>query len=60
MKIKKLIDSMPANIADTDVKTIVHDSRLCRPGDLFVAISCDTVLDHIRAAVNEGAAVVAI
>lgn len=60
MKIKKLIDSMPANIADTDVKTIVHDSRLCRPGDLFVAISCDTVLDHIRAAVNQGAAVVVI
>lgn len=60
MKIKNLLPSVPANIADTQISNLVQDSRRCGKGDLYVAITCDGVLDHIRTAVAAGAVAVVI
>lgn len=39
---------------------ITQDSRQVKPGNLFVAISCDQVEEHIRSALANGAAAIVI
>jgi UDP-N-acetylmuramoyl-L-alanyl-D-glutamate--2,6-diaminopimelate ligase len=55
MKIKDFLDYDPISL---DFKTIVSDSRLVAPGDLFIAIPCDSVTDNSCMALKKGAAAI--
>ncbi|WP_084675892.1 UDP-N-acetylmuramoyl-L-alanyl-D-glutamate--2,6-diaminopimelate ligase [Candidatus Odyssella acanthamoebae] len=60
MKIKEILPNLPDNsIVSSDIKCVISDSRQVTAGDLFIAITCDTVIDNIRAAIkNKAAAIV--
>lgn len=45
---------------DNDFVGIQQDSRKVQKGDLFIAITCDQIADHIRSAVAAGAAAIVV
>lgn len=43
---------------DQELKEIREDSRNVQSGDVFVAMTCDDIVNHIRVAVRQGAALI--
>jgi UDP-N-acetylmuramoyl-L-alanyl-D-glutamate--2,6-diaminopimelate ligase len=60
MKIKEILPNLSDNsLVSLDIKSVISDSRQVTAGDLFIAITCDTVVDNIRAAIkNKAVAIV--
>lgn len=56
MKLKDILPELNGTKdGNLDINQVQSDSRQVEPGDLFVAITCDSVMDNIRAAVANGA-----
>lgn len=51
---------VPAISDDISVQNLSCDSRFVQQGDLFVAVTCDKVLDHILSACQKGVAAIVI
>lgn len=56
MKIKDILPNLSDHSFDSlEFKSVINDSRQVKPGSVFIAITCDTVIDNIRAAIKNGA-----
>lgn len=61
MKIKEILPHLTSSeILSLEFKDIVSDSRHVVSGDLFFAVTCDTVIDNIRAAIANGAVAIVV
>lgn len=59
MKIKDILPSLNASqLGDLTFSHVSSDSRQIQLGDVFVAITCDTVFDNVRVAIASGASIV--
>lgn len=58
MKIKDILPSLNASqLGDLTFSHVSSDSRQIQLGDVFVAITCDAVLDNVRVAITNGATI---
>ncbi len=61
MKIKEILPHLSDNsLLSLDIKSVVSDSRHVTAGDLFIAISCDGVVENIRSAIKNRATAVVL
>ncbi|WP_010298395.1 UDP-N-acetylmuramoyl-L-alanyl-D-glutamate--2,6-diaminopimelate ligase [Candidatus Odyssella thessalonicensis] len=61
MKINDILPHVSNNSTGLlDFKTITNDSRVITAGDVFFAIPCDTVVEHIRSSIKKGAVAIVL
>ncbi|MBX3457880.1 MAG: UDP-N-acetylmuramoyl-L-alanyl-D-glutamate--2,6-diaminopimelate ligase [Candidatus Paracaedibacteraceae bacterium] len=61
MKIKDILPHLnTSQMGDLTCSHVHSDSRLIQSGDVFVAITCDAVLDNVRVAITSGAAIIIV
>lgn len=53
-------DSLLQTLLDQPMKSVQMDSRKVLPGDVFVAITCDASVEHIRTAIQLGAGTIVL
>jgi UDP-N-acetylmuramoyl-L-alanyl-D-glutamate--2,6-diaminopimelate ligase len=61
MKIKDILPHLnTSQMGDLICNHVHSDSRLIQSGDVFIAITCDAVLDNVRVAITSGAAIIIV